>query len=212
MIDPDDEPFVLPDSILVIAIGCISIEVGISLADFLGYGALRFQVLSIAAFRNDLFGAVQPVYPGHRAVMFLSYSILHGGLVHLSVNMATLLGLGTAVVHAAGERYFVLLYIASALGGAIAYALIGPAGVPMVGASGALFGLAGALAGWDAARARDSGSGMLRVIGFVLLLVVLNIVLWWAAAGQLAWQTHLGGGVAGFVVGALAPPKPSNAA
>jgi membrane associated rhomboid family serine protease len=37
----------------------------------------------------------------------------------------------------------------------------------------------------------------------VLFLAGINLVLWWAMAGQLAWEAHLGGFVAGWVLGRL---------
>jgi membrane associated rhomboid family serine protease len=41
------------------------------------------------------------------------------------------------------------------------------------------------------------------ILRVVVLLVVMNLVLWWAMSGQLAWQTHLGGFLAGAVAAAL---------
>jgi membrane associated rhomboid family serine protease len=70
----------------------------------------------------------------------------------------------------------------------------------MVGASGALFGLAGALVGLhhrDRLATRDSQGPVVRA---VLGLVALNLVLWWAMDGQLAWETHLGGFLTGWGV------------
>ena len=205
---------VVPRSIAVIVAICVVIEVLLSAADagLISGRSLRIQAIAVAGFRIEVLGPVQPVYPGHPAVMFLSYSFLHAGLIHLGVNMVTLLGLGAAVVQRAGQRYFLWLYVFSALGGSICYLVIGPAGVPMVGASGALFGLVGALAGWDVAAARIARKSIAPALRFILLLVVLNVVLWWIADGQLAWQTHLGGGVIGFAIGLAFPDRSSSSA
>ena len=81
------------------------------------------------------------------------------------------------------------------------FAALSNAVQPMVGASGALFGLAGVLTGWEytARRLAHEGIGpVLRVIG---LLVGLNIVMYWAMGGNLAWETHLGGFLAGWAAG-----------
>ena len=74
-------------------------------------------------------------------------------------------------------------------------------GIPMVGASGALFGLAGAVMAlsWQYLRAR--GESLRPVIRSLVWLAVLNVVLWWAMSGMLAWETHLGGFVVGWVMG-----------
>ena len=89
-----------------------------------------------------------PNYPSQPYLMFLTYGFLHGGLLHLVVNMVTLWSLGHAVIDRVGTRGFVLLYAASLLGGAAGYALLASTLAPMVGASGALFGLAGGLLAW----------------------------------------------------------------
>ena len=70
----------------------------------------------------------------------------------------------------------------------------------MVGASGALFGRAGALISWDYVDRFTIRVGLWPVLRAVLFLVGLNIALWWAMKGQLAWETHLGGFLGGAAV------------
>jgi len=41
-------------------------------------------------------------------------------------------------------------------------------------------------------------------------LIVLNLVLWWAMDGLLAWQTHLGGFIIGWVVALMIDPIPKE--
>ena len=41
----------------------------------------------------------------------------------------------------------------------------------------------------------------------VLWLILLNIGLWWLTDGHLAWETHLGGALAGAIVAAVWPPR-----
>jgi membrane associated rhomboid family serine protease len=43
-----------------------------------------------------------------------------------------------------------------------------------------------------------------RAIG---LLIALNLVMWWAMDGLLAWQTHLGGFLAGWVAAVMIDPR-----
>lgn len=142
--------------------------------------------------------------------MFLSYSFLHGGLAHLLVNMITLWSLGRAVLDRVGAQGFALLYTGSILGGAAGFALLAPDLRPMVGASGALFGLVGGILAWAYVDRFTHREGLWPVVRAVLLLVGLNLVLWWAMDGQLAWQTHLGGFIAGWVLAMLIDPRAVN--
>ncbi|NJS39008.1 MAG: rhomboid family intramembrane serine protease [Rhodobacteraceae bacterium] len=71
---------------------------------------------------------------------------------------------------------------------------------PMVGASGALFGLA---ADWLMAEVRQTprlGAQLLRGAGLIILLLALNALVWVLQGGQLAWETHLGGFLAGLTL------------
>ena len=77
----------------------------------------------------------------------------------------------------------------------------------MVGASGALFGLAGGLLAWgyvDRFTLRQALWPVARAAG---LLLVMNLVMWWALEGQLAWETHLGGFISGWLAAMLIEPR-----
>jgi rhomboid protease GluP len=85
--------------------------------------------------------------------MFLTYSVFHGGFFHFLVNMITLLSLGAAVSERGGTaRYAGSTWPPSSAARGLRPAR--PGITPMVGASGALFGLVGALVAWDAAERR----------------------------------------------------------
>jgi membrane associated rhomboid family serine protease len=67
----------------------------------------------------------------------------------------------------------------------------------MVGASGAVFGLAG---GWWVADLRAGAPGLrraLRAAGLVLAAAIGNVLMDAFTPGGIAWQTHLGGALAG---------------
>ena len=77
-------------------------------------------------------------------------------------------------------RGFALIYGASILGGAVAYALLAQTPQPMVGASGALFGLAGALVGWNLIDSFDLKESLWPFARIAAFLIAINIVMWWA--------------------------------
>jgi membrane associated rhomboid family serine protease len=183
---------------------CIAIETVLQLADagLIGAPRLRLTTYEFGGFWPGLLRDWRPNYPSQALAMFLTHAFLHAGALHLGVNMLTLASLGREVVRRVGQARFLAIYAVSILGGGAGFGLLAPTLRPMVGASGALFGLAGALAAWEWQARREEGLSEAPVVRFVLFLAGLNLVLWWAMRGQLAWETHLGG----FVAGALAAP------
>ncbi len=126
--------------------------------------------------------------------------LLHASFMHILFNMWALWVLGPQIERGVGTWPFVGAYLASAaVGGAFAYFLGNPNDVA-VGASGAIFGLFGIWANF-AVRRRNTPQGryLLQQIGFLLLL---NAALPFIVGG-IAWEAHLGGLVAGFVIGEL---------
>jgi rhomboid protease GluP len=199
----------IPLAVLAICAICILVEAVLQAADFglIGGSRLRQTAYEFGGFWPGLLRDWKPNFPAQPYVMFITYAFLHGGLVHLLVNMITLVSLGGAVVRRVGQKGFLMLYIASMLGGAAGFGLLADTLRPMVGASGALFGLAGGLVAWDYVDRFTVQEALWPVARAVLLLVGLNIVLWWAMDGQLAWETHLGGFVMGWVAAMLIDPR-----
>ena len=156
------------------------------------------------AYQNGAFWAGllynwRPNYAGQPVSMFFTYAFLHSDFWHLAGNMLTLVFLGDIVVRRIGQGGFGFVYLVSALGGAAAFGLMTTSAAPMVGASGALFGLAGAWQYWEWLDLRDRGLSGWPVWRVVFALIVLNVVLWGLNGGNLAWETHLGGFVAGWI-------------
>lgn len=192
---------------------CTVIEVILTLADYglIDAARLRQTAYAYGSFWPGLLGNWQPNFPAQPVVMFLTYGFLHAGLLHLIVNMITLWSLGRAIMDRVGVIGFSLVYVGSMLGGSLGYALLASGVQPMVGASGALFGLAGGLLAWGYLDRYTFQEGLWPIARAVALLIALNLVLWWVMDGQLAWQTHLGGFVTGWVMALLVDPRPREA-
>lgn len=180
---------------------CVAIEALLLLSEIglLDIPRLRQTVYEYAGFWPGLLRDWRPNYPAQPFLMFFTYGFLHGGPIHLAVNMMTLVSLGSATYARVGAARYAAIYAFSILGGAIGYGLLSSGLIPMVGASGALFGLAGAIIAWEARDRLALGEPMLPVYRMLAILAALNVVLWWAMNGHLAWQTHLGGFLAGAV-------------
>ncbi|MBX6385093.1 MAG: rhomboid family intramembrane serine protease [Microbispora sp.] len=109
---------------------------------------------------------------------------------HILFNMWALYALGPELERRLGSGRFAALYLLSALGGSVAIYLFGTSAV---GASGAIYGLFGALF-VIARRLGYDARGALWLIG-------INVVLTFVVPG-ISWQGHLGGLVVGTIVAA----------
>jgi len=122
---------------------------------------------------------------------------LHSGILHIVFNMWALWVIGGFMEAVLGRTKFVLLYFISGFAGSVLVIVAAPLGSAVVGASGAIFGVFGALAVHAFLnRGRDFQSRSL--LGNVLFLLVINLVFTFTAGG-ISWQAHIGGLVGGAV-------------
>jgi rhomboid protease GluP len=199
----------VPTAIWLLLAVCVGVEFVLVGSDLALWGSMRWRSLAYqyGGFWIGLLGNWRPNYSWQPELMFVSYSFLHSGVMHLIVNMITLVALGSAIIQRIGQPKFLALYLVASAGGAGAFAFLSSASQPMVGASGALFGLAGALAAWEYVDRFAAREKLWPVGRLVAWLITLNLVLWWAMDGRLAWETHLGGFFTGWVTALLIDPR-----
>lgn len=158
--------------------------IGISVAVYL-LGMVTPMVRELLIFWPAV-GMVQP----HRAI---TTGFLHGGLIHLALNMYALWLIGPFLESLLGRWRFLSLYFLSLFGGTIAVVLFASPDniswrVGVVGASGAVFGLFGAV------------FLVLRHIGRnaqqILTVIILNVVFSFTVP-NISWQAHFGGLIIG---------------
>ena len=116
---------------------------------------------------------------------------LHANLLHIGFNMLLLFFLGRLLEPALGTPRFVVLYFASLLAGSFGVLLLDPNALTY-GASGAVFGLAGAT--FVIAR----GRGMDAIAGEIGFLIVFNLIFSFAVP-HISVGAHLGGLVGGVI-------------
>ncbi len=121
--------------------------IGLNVAAFLGILALGGGLFEINSAVHLAWGAnYGPAIAGQQYWRLLSSAFLHFGLLHLVFNMMALYSLGGLAERLYGRRAFLLLYLGAALIGSLASVLFSPDRTVSAGASGAIFGLGGALA------------------------------------------------------------------
>ena len=137
----------------------------------------------------------------------LSSALVHGGWLHLGVNMLMLAFLGSQVERIIGASGLVLAYVIGAIVAALAQFLVDPSSpIPMIGASGAISALFGLYALFFGQPKQVTSNVRLNRAIHVLWLLVTWVVLQWMAAylagGQgvmLATPAQIGGFVAGIL-------------
>ncbi len=112
----------------------------------------------IANFTQDYI-ALSPsnIFQGKYLWTFLTSMFMHGGLIHILVNMFVLFSLGSLMEKIIGKRRFIFFYLISGLVAGLLFVLLagffgttelgakifGDPSIPAVGASGAIFAIAG---------------------------------------------------------------------
>lgn len=188
---------------------CCGIELMIQMGTWGVVPLARFRATCIEylGFWPGLLAGWTPNYTAQPYTMFVSYAFVHAGPSHLLGNMLAIYVLSQAVLKRVGAWGFLALYGLAALGGAGLFTLLADSFRPMVGASGAVFGLAGGLLAWNYIDRFSAQRRLMPVLWIAIGLVALNIVHWWSTQGQLAWETHLGGFMTGWVAALLIDPR-----
>ena len=129
----------------------------------------------------------------------LTAMFVHSGFWHLFGNMITLYFFGRAVYQLVGSNKFLLVYFVGGVVGNLLYVLLGEPLSIAVGASGAVYAIAGALVVMVPRLT-------VRLWFFIPMplwvVILLFFVLWSFIPGMgIAWQAHVGGLVVGLIAG-----------
>jgi len=128
---------------------------------------------------------------------------MHGGFLHLAFNMYALYILGSNAEALYGTYKFLSFYLLSGIVGNIATQIFYYDSLS-VGASGAIFGLVGALFG--AGFRKDTPFYVKPLTGTALLpMIILNIVLGFMPGSGINNAAHIGGLVTGMILGRALP-------
>ena len=132
----------------------------------------------------------------------LTSVFVHGGIIHIGFNMWCLWNLGALCEVLYGPWTYLAIYLLCGVGGSLGSVIWNPR-VLSVGASGAIFGLAGALLAafklGEFSVPRAALSGTLRSVG---AFVVYNLI-FGAAISGVDNAAHIGGLITGLILGAL---------
>lgn len=125
----------------------------------------------------------------------LTGAFLHGGLIHIGVNMLSLYFLGRFIEFALGSWRMLLVYMVSLIASGLGVVYFSAPNVPTVGASGAIFGLFGALF----AIGFKLGKPGMDLVRANVGILVLNLIITFTVP-VISWQAHVAGLLAGFAL------------
>lgn len=180
---------------VIISIVVLSLS-GLPIANFLSPIA---GVLHLAGWKENSM-ILQGEYWRLITAMFL-----HGGLMHILFNSIALYALGGEAERIYGTKRFLGVYFVSGLAGSIASYAFSPA--PSVGASGAIFGIIGALAVFFYTTRSILGEIGKRQLQSMIGIIVINIIIGLSAQGIIDNYAHMGGLAGGIVIGWLLVPR-----
>lgn len=135
----------------------------------------------------------------------LTSTFLHGGLIHLLLNMYALIQVGGILETHFGKHRYAIVYLATGIFASIASAAFSE-NVVSVGASGAIFGLYGLLLSLLITKSLQMNAEERKaLLSSTLFFVGYNVVYGFAKAG-IDNAAHIGGLLSGAVIGFLYYP------
>ncbi|HEV3154577.1 MAG TPA: rhomboid family intramembrane serine protease [Candidatus Baltobacteraceae bacterium] len=169
-----------------------------------GPGVISGNIPSGTAIDN---GLLVPAYvlQQHQYYRIFTAAFLHGSVFHIGLNMLSLYWLGRFIEVALGPVRMLAVYVIAIIASGVSVVLFSPPYAATLGASGAIFGLFGALFAIGL-KLGPRGTDLVRSnIG----ILVLNLAFSFAVPG-ISWQAHVGGLIVGFLATYLMfwPPKP----
>ncbi len=203
----------------------IAVNVAVHVLRLLLPGDLALRLLIYLGFAPsnyfDAAGAFAPPVLASAYAAPVTYGFLHADAMHLLMNMAFLLAFGAGVERRLGAArfvvFFLVLLVAATAGTVLMYLHTGQT-VLVVGASGAVSGLFGALLRFAfTPRPHPGPAGRRRPTNQVLVLaaafIAVNLVFGlsgidpFGAVRAIAWEAHLAGFAAGYLLYPLFDPR-----
>ena len=228
--DQRQPAFNLPPVIVWSAGLLLAVHLLLQLLPFPSYSELVLALAYVPA----RYGEAAYLLPGGVAARFwtpFTYALLHGGWLHLTVNLFWMASFGSAVARRFGAGRFLTLSAAAAAAGALAHHLVDPGSESLlVGASAAISGQTAAAVRFAFAPGGPLGGGAGgqsycrpapslwqtmsdgRALGFLAVWFGINLLFGLGSGlvpgvgGEIAWQAHVGGFLAGLILFALLDP------
>lgn len=164
----------------------------------------RYDVYQTFGFIPGYYTGMMDPYGWERLYGPLTYAFLHGSWIHLFMNGAMLMAFGAAFEkRAGGRRMLALFFLCSLAAAAVHFVFNLHSDSPVIGASGGLSGLFAATIALMRDDPRLGFGGRRGLWSFAALWVGLSILFGIGGGPEgaaIAWQAHIGGFAAGFLL------------
>ncbi|MEV0625851.1 rhomboid family intramembrane serine protease [Nonomuraea wenchangensis] len=138
---------------------------------------------------------------GEQYHRLITAAFVHGGVMHILFNSWALYVVGPYLERSFGHARYLAIYLLSALGGSVLGLWLDPLSQPTVGASGAIFGLFGAVF--------VVGRRLNMDVRGIAVLIAINLAITFVVSG-ISWTGHIGGLITGSLLAAAIAYAPSR--
>jgi rhomboid protease GluP len=146
----------------------------------------------------------------HQYWRILTSTFVHFGIIHIAFNMYVLYQIGPFIEMVFGRARYLAIYLIAGLGGSLVSLWIHPMSVG-AGASGAIFGLYGAVFGFLLIKRGVLNPAVVSSIGKSAGIFVLYNIVYGTISRTTDLSAHFGGLITGFLIGmALIPQRSPN--
>lgn len=168
----------------------------------------RIATIQRYAFSGEIFEWMWETgrWPPEHLLRFLSYSFVHASFSHGLFGFVILLAMGKIVAESLGNVAMLVIFVVSAIGGALAYAVLLEDTRPLLGAFPANYGLIGGFTYLLWLRLGQLGEQQVRAFSLIGMLLLVQLLFGVFFGGSNDWVADLAGFVTGFVLTTLLVP------
>ncbi|MBZ4690261.1 MAG: Rhomboid family protein [Cereibacter sp.] len=145
-------------------------------------------------------------FPWRELLRLVSYPLVHASFTHALMAVVILLALGKMVGEVFRTWAMVLVFLGSALVGALAYAMVPGLSTPLIGAYPAVYGLIGAFTFLLWVNLAAKGANQYRAFSLIGLLLGIQLLFGLLFGGGYEWVADLAGFATGFVLSFVVSP------
>ena len=176
-----------------------NILIAINLLVFLISAWISKNIFNIDIYTLIIMGAkVNSLIDKGQVWRLITCAFLHGGLIHIFFNMYALKILGPEIEYVYGKIKYLVIYLLSAIEASIFSYIFGPQSVS-VGASGAIFGLFGAMLIFGIKHRKQMGKAyMMNILQVIFVNVIIGI-----SSSNIDNAAHFGGLIIGALIALL---------